>query len=124
MSRGMRAGTAVAVGFCFVAGVALGRLLKDQRPEPRWPEGAGRPLDSLRDAGATVNGEPGAGDDAYVEVVAAIVLGVSSAILAFWKLAGGGQGRRRKVWGLVLIFSFVLCAYGFGLLLELAAEGG
>jgi hypothetical protein len=60
----------------------------------------------------------------FIEVGGAILLGVSSAVWAFGRLGSKVQGRGRSLCLLVLMFSFVLCAYGFGLLLELAAEGG
>jgi hypothetical protein len=58
----------------------------------------------------------------YLEVLAAVSLGVCSAVLVFCKLQCGRQ-RANHVWVLVLMFSFVLCAYGLGLLLELVSEG-
>lgn len=60
----------------------------------------------------------------YLEDAVSILLGVASAFIAFWKLQCCGEGRGRNKWLVLLIFSFVMCAYGFGLLLELAAEGG
>jgi len=57
-----------------------------------------------------------------LEVAVAAVLGVCSALLAFRKLECGPT-REKNVWLLVLLFSFVMCAYGLGLLLELVAEG-
>jgi hypothetical protein len=60
----------------------------------------------------------------FMEVGGMILLGVSSALWAFRRLGSKVQGRGRNVCLLVLMFSFVLCAYGFGLLLELAAESG
>ncbi len=60
----------------------------------------------------------------FIEVGGMILLGVSSAFWAFRRLGSKVQGRGRNVCLLVLMFSFVLCAYGFGLLLELAAESG
>jgi hypothetical protein len=57
-----------------------------------------------------------------LEVGVAAVLGVGSALLAFRKLQCV-RGRGKNLWLLVLVFSFVMCAYGLGLLLELAAEG-
>jgi hypothetical protein len=56
----------------------------------------------------------------YLEVVVLVLLGLRSALLVFCKLQGG-RGRGNGLWLLVLFFSFVLCAYGLGLLLELAA---
>ncbi|MFZ1008951.1 MAG: hypothetical protein WAN65_19075 [Candidatus Sulfotelmatobacter sp.] len=60
----------------------------------------------------------------FMEVGGMILLGVSSAFWAFRRLGSKVRGRGRNVCLLVLMFSFVLCAYGFGLLLELAAESG
>ena len=57
-----------------------------------------------------------------VEVGMAVVLGVGSALLAFRKLQCA-RGRGKNLWLLVLLLSFVMCAYGWGLLLELAADG-
>jgi hypothetical protein len=59
-----------------------------------------------------------------MEVGGTILMGVSSAFWAFGRLGSRMQGRGRNVCLVVLMFSFVLCAYGFGLLLELAAAGG
>jgi ABC-type multidrug transport system permease subunit len=56
----------------------------------------------------------------YLEVVVVVLLGVCSALLAFCKLL---RRRGNNLWLAVLILSFVMCAYGLGLLSELAAEG-
>lgn len=64
------------------------------------------------------------GVEPLMEVGGTILLGVSSAFWAFGRLGNQVRGRGRGLCLLVLMFSFVLCAYGFGLLLELAAEGG
>jgi hypothetical protein len=60
----------------------------------------------------------------FIEVGGTILLGISSALWSFRRLGSQVQGRGRSLCLLVLMFSFVLCAYGFGLLLELAAAGG
>ncbi len=55
-----------------------------------------------------------------LEVGVPVVLGVGSALLAFRKLQCV-RVRGQNLWLLVLVLSFVMCAYGLGLLLELAA---
>jgi hypothetical protein len=67
--------------------------------------------------------ESGSDRETYLEVVVALLLGLSSARCAFRNLQFGRQ-RGRNIWLLLLAFSFVMCAYGLGLLLEVAAEGG
>jgi hypothetical protein len=61
--------------------------------------------------------------ESYFEVAGAILVGVSSAFWSFRRLQGTVGDRGRNVCLIVLVFSFVMCAYGFGLLLELAAGG-
>jgi hypothetical protein len=61
---------------------------------------------------------------AYAEAAGTICLGVCIALWAFRTLPSAARGRGRNGCLFVLIVAFVLCAYGFGLLLELAAEGG
>jgi hypothetical protein len=77
---------------------------------------------------ASARGNPreteGNSDAPFMEVGGTILLGISSAFWAFGRLGSKVQGRGHSLCLLVLMFSFVLCAYGFGLLLELAAAGG
>jgi hypothetical protein len=73
---------------------------------------------NLRETERNSNVEP------LMEVGGTILMGVSSAFWAFGRLGSKMQGRGQNVCLVVLMFSFVLCAYGFGLLLELAAAGG
>jgi hypothetical protein len=81
----------------------------------------------LRDSNAQINEdktERYGYIEPYLEVAGTICLGVLSAFWAFQRLQSAVHGRGRSVCLLVLMVSFALCAYGFGLLLELAAEGG
>lgn len=77
-----------------------------------------------RDSGVPSGSHEGEMDpevELYVEDATAILVGVSSSFFAFWRLQYGVKRRGRNILLLVLAFSFVICVYGFGLLLELAA---
>lgn len=132
MSRRLRGVSAAAGIACFAAWATLSCLVG----------GVGlTKLDSGLDANTIANASfvPGTsvvlavvsagGDDdsafdtegeAYWEVAGTIVTGVFGAIIAFRKLKRRGR-LGRNIWLAILFFSFVLCAYGFGFLLELAA---
>jgi hypothetical protein len=118
--------TGVMVGL-YVLWVAAGYTALTNATHELYENVSGSGLSVSHDASACVNRretERNSDVEPLMEVGGTILLGISSAFWAFGRLGSEVQGRGRSLCLIVLMFSFVLCAYGFGLLLELAAEGG
>lgn len=119
MSRRVLTVTAVVLGLYIAGCIALTHGAKGFYQ--RFPVSG---TSTSRDAGVSSGSHEGEMDpevEPYVEDATAILVGVSSAFFAFWRLQRGVKRRGRNVWLVVLAVSFVICVYGFGLLLELAA---
>ena len=118
--------TGVMVGL-YLLWIAASQAALTRGLDELYESVSGNTLSVSQDASARGNlreTERNSDVEPFMEVGGTILLGVSSALWAFGRLGSRVQGRGRSLCLLVLMFSFVLCAYGFGLLLELAAEGG